>query len=569
MMIHKHEVIIVGSGLAGTRAALELAGHTDVAVLSKVYPTRSHSGAAQGGIAASLANESDDDYDLHTFDTVKGSDWLGDQDAQELMCYEAPEIVRELEHMGCPFSRRLDGTISQRPFGGHSRPRACYGHDATGHYILHTLWENCLKKKVLFYNEFYVARLIIKDNVCSGVVAINLKDGEIHIIRAKAVLLATGGYGRAFHITSNAHANTGDGLSLVYREGLPIEDLEFVQFHPTGLYKQGILVTEGARGEGGYLLNDSGERFMKNYAPKFMEMAPRDLTSRSIQTEINEGRGIGGKDFVNLDLRHLGEEKLLERLPQITELSKKFVGVDPVKEPIPIQPTGHYSMGGIPVDIDGHVIYDPSNTPVEGLFAAGECACVSVHGANRLGCNSLLDATAHGRRTGRTILREVKSKLDYRSLYEEPEKPVKDEIEKLIKSTGKVKAGEVRRDLQMNMTRYCGVFRDQKNLETLLSIVKDLQKQYKDMGIEDKTFRYNTDLIEAVELTHLLEFCEVIVVGALSRTESRGAHYRNDFPRRDDENWMKHTLAYKTEGGVRLDYKPVVITKYPPQERKY
>jgi succinate dehydrogenase / fumarate reductase flavoprotein subunit len=568
-MIHKHEVIIVGSGLAGTRAALELAGHTDVAVLSKVYPTRSHSGAAQGGIAASLANESDDDYDLHTFDTVKGSDWLGDQDAQELMCYEAPEIVRELEHMGCPFSRRLDGTISQRPFGGHSRPRACYGHDATGHYILHTLWENCLKKKVLFYNEFYVARLIIKDNVCSGVVAINLKDGEIHIIRAKAVLLATGGYGRAFHITSNAHANTGDGLSLVYREGLPIEDLEFVQFHPTGLYKQGILVTEGARGEGGYLLNDSGERFMKNYAPKFMEMAPRDLTSRSIQTEINEGRGIGGKDFVNLDLRHLGEEKLLERLPQITELSKKFVGVDPVKEPIPIQPTGHYSMGGIPVDIDGHVIYDPSNTPVEGLFAAGECACVSVHGANRLGCNSLLDATAHGRRTGRTILREVKSKLDYRSLYEEPEKPVKDEIEKLIKSTGKVKAGEVRRDLQMNMTRYCGVFRDQKNLETLLSIVKDLQKQYKDMGIEDKTFRYNTDLIEAVELTHLLEFCEVIVVGALSRTESRGAHYRNDFPRRDDENWMKHTLAYKTEGGVRLDYKPVVITKYPPQERKY
>ena len=569
MMTHKHEVNIVGSGLAGTRAALELAGHTDVAVLSKVYPTRSHSGAAQGGIAASLANESDDDYDLHTFDTVKGSDWLGDQDAQELMCYEAPEIVRELEHMGCPFSRRLDGTISQRPFGGHSRPRACYGHDATGHYILHTLWENCLKKKVLFYNEFYVARLIIKDNVCSGVVAINLKDGEIHIIRAKAVLLATGGYGRAFHITSNAHANTGDGLSLVYREGLPIEDLEFVQFHPTGLYKQGILVTEGARGEGGYLLNDSGERFMKNYAPKFMEMAPRDLTSRSIQTEINEGRGIGGKDFVNLDLRHLGEEKLLERLPQITELSKKFVGVDPVKEPIPIQPTGHYSMGGIPVDIDGHVIYDPSNTPVEGLFAAGECACVSVHGANRLGCNSLLDATAHGRRTGRTILREVKSKLDYRSLYEEPEKPVKDEIEKLIKSTGKVKAGEVRRDLQMNMTRYCGVFRDQKNLETLLSIVKDLQKQYKDMGIEDKTFRYNTDLIEAVELTHLLEFCEVIVVGALSRTESRGAHYRNDFPRRDDENWMKHTLAYKTEGGVRLDYKPVVITKYPPQERKY
>ncbi len=569
-MIHKHEVIIVGSGLAGLRAALELAGNTDVAVLSKVYPTRSHSGAAQGGIAASLANESDDDFELHTFDTVKGSDWLGDQDAQERMCYEAPEIVWELEHMGCPFSRSTKGKIRQRPFGGHSRPRACYGHDATGHYILHTLWENCIKKKVLFYNEYYVARLIIKDNVCSGVVAVNLKDGEVHIMRAKAVLLATGGYGRAFHITSNAHANTGDGLSLVYREGLPIEDLEFVQFHPTGLYKQGILVTEGARGEGGYLLNDQGERFMKNYAPKFMEMAPRDLTSRSIQTEINEGRGIGGKDFVHLDLRHLGESALMEKLPQITELSRKFVGVDPVKEPIPIQPTGHYSMGGIPVDIEGHVIYDPSNSPVEGLFAAGECACVSVHGANRLGCNSLLDATAHGRRTGRTILSEVKSnKLQYKALYADPEMPVKEEIEKLVNSSGKVKAGEVRRDLQNNMTKYCGVFRDQKNLETLLSIVKDLQGQYKDLKIDDKTLRYNTDLIEAIELSHLLEFCEVIVVGALARKESRGAHYRVDFPARDDEGWMKHTLAYKTEGGVRLDYKPVVITKYPPQERKY
>ncbi|MBI4594807.1 MAG: FAD-binding protein, partial [Candidatus Tectomicrobia bacterium] len=442
-MIHSHDVIIIGAGLAGLRAALETSKWANTAIISKVFPTRSHSGAAQGGIAASLGNNSDDSWDMHMFDTVKGSDYLGDQDAIETMVREAPDLIYELEHMGCPFSRNDDGTIAQRPFGGHARPRACYGADATGHYILHTLWEQTVKNQITTYSEFYVFDIIVEDNICRGLVAWDLINGGLHIFRAKAVMFATGGYGRAFKITSNAHANTGDGLSVVYRRGIPLEDMEFVQYHPTGLYQQGILVTEGARGEGGYLINDLGERFMIKYTPKLMELGPRDIVSRSIQTEINEGRGIGGKDYVYLDMRHLGEQKIREKLPQIHELAIKFVGVDGIKDPIPIQPTAHYSMGGIPVSKGGEVLSDGAGKPVIGLYAAGECACVSIHGANRLGCNSLLDASLHGRITGKTISRFIREGAEMSSLPKEPAAIAEEEIKRTLGSTGKEKVADI------------------------------------------------------------------------------------------------------------------------------
>ncbi len=569
MIHHQHDIVIIGAGLAGLRAALETSQVADTAVLSKVFPTRSHSGAAQGGIAASLANASDDSWEVHMFDTVKGSDYLGDQDAIEILVKEAPATVIEFEHMGVPFSRNPDGTIAQRRFGGHSRPRACYAADYTGHVLLHTLYEQCIKHGVNFYSEFYVVSLIMNKGNCCGVVALDIIGGELHIFHSKAVMFATGGYGRAYKITSNAHANTGDGLSIVYRIGIPIEDMEFVQFHPTGLYQHGILVTEGARGEGGYLLNRDGERFMKRYAPEKMELAPRDLTARAEQTEINEGRGIDGKDYILIDLRHLGAEKIMERLPQIHDLALSFVGVDCIKEPVPIQPTAHYSMGGIPTNKHGQVVIDKDNTPVKGLYAAGECACVSVHGANRLGTNSQLEASLFGRRTGKTMAEFLQREEGFTPLPEDAAKPAEEEIAAILGNEGKESVAQIREELQVSMMDNCGIFRDEKKLQKELEIIKGLQERYKHIHIDDKGKRCNTDLIDALELGHLLDFVEVIVAGALNRTESRGSHYRTDYPKRDDENWLKHTLAYRTDKGPRFDYKKVVITRYQPTERKY
>lgn len=570
-MNHEFDVVIVGAGLAGMRAALHTSKKYKTAVITKIFPTRSHSGAAQGGINAALGNvEKDDNWANHMFDTVKGSDYLADQDCVEVMTREAPAEVRELEQLGVLFSRLEDGTIAQRPFGGQGRKRTCYAADYTGHVILHTLWEQCLRNKVKFYSEFQALDLIMNEDKCCGIVAYEIKTGSIHNFHSKAAVLATGGYGRAYKITSNAHANTGDGLTLVYNAGLPIEDMEFVQFHPTGLYQQGVLVTEGARGEGGYLVNNYGERFMEKYAPNSMEIAPRDVVSRAITTEIMEGRGIDGKDYVHLDLTHLGREKILEKLPQIRELAMDFVGVDCIDAPIPIQPTCHYSMGGVPTNIDGQVIKNVNSTPVQGLFAAGECACVSVHGANRLGGNSLLEAVYYGSRVGKEIVKQLDNGIDVVDMPENPEQKAIDRLKAIIGSAGEEKVNTLREELQVAMMELCGVYRKTEDLEKLVKIIDDLKERVKKIKITDKGKVFNTELLEATELQNLISFSEVIVHGALTRQESRGSHYRTDFPKRDDENWLKHTLCWKTESGPpRFEYKQVAITKHQPQERKY
>lgn len=576
-MVIKHDVIIVGAGLAGLRAALEASKNYDVAVLSKIFPTRSHSGAAQGGIAASLGNVEEDHIDWHFFDTVKGSDYLGDQDAIEYLVNDAHPAIYELEHMGVPFSRTPDGKINQRKFGGHTRNygeapvlRACFAADRTGHMILHTLYDQCIKNNVRFYPEFYMTDLIVKDHIARGLIAYDMTGGQMVTFHAKAIMFGTGGYGRAFKITSNAHANTGDGLGVVLRAGLALEDLEFVQFHPTGVYRYGILVSEGARGEGAYLLNNAGERFMQKYAPKLMELAPRDLTARSIQTEIDEGRGINGESYVYLDLRHLGEAKITERLPEIRSFCRKIIGIDPVKEPIPIQPTAHYSMGGIPVTVDAEVLADGKAQRVEGFYAAGECSCVSVHGANRLGTNSLLEAVVYGRRAGKSIVKFLSAQgTEKPDLPTDQVEAAMNRIEKIKTNQGNEKVGKLRRELQETMMAKVGVFRDEKTLKEALEKVKELEKRFEDVQIDDKGWKFNTDLTEALELDNLLHFAELIVSGALNRLESRGAQYRRDYPKRDDENWLKHTIAIKKDGKIVFDYKPVVITKFPPKERKY
>ena len=575
-MIHQHDVVIIGSGLAGLRAALEVSKVADTAVITKVFPTRSHSGAAQGGIGASLGNvDPEDNWEFHMFDTVKGSDYLGDQDAIELLVRSAPKDICELEHLGVPFSRTAEGKIAQRPFGGHTLRhgekavnRACYSSDYTGHVILHTLYEQSVKNHVRFYSEFQATYLIVEDGICKGVVAWDCIHGGLHLFHSKAVMFASGGYGRAFKITSNAHANTGDGLSMVLRAGLPVQDMEFVQYHPTGLYQQGILVTEGARGEGGHLLNKDGARFMEKYAKTLMELAPRDLVSRSIQTEINEGRGIDGKDYVHLDISHLGEKKIEELLPQVRELTMNFVDVDCTKEPIPIQPTAHYSMGGIPTTVNGQVVSDGKGTQVKGLFAAGECSCISVHGANRLGCNSLLDGVSFGARTGRRISAVI-DQLELVDYAPDHLKTAQEEVDFMMNSNGKEKVGVLREELQTSMITNCGIFRDEEKLTKQLQIIKELQKRFEDIKIDDKSMVFNTDLTEAMELKHMLDFVEPMVLGALQRQECRGAHWRTDHPQRDDVNWLKHTLAYKTPEGTKFDYRPVVITRFQPKERKY
>ncbi len=584
MKVHKYDTVIVGAGGAGMRAAIESTKRSRTAVLTKLYPTRSHTGAAQGGMAAALANVEEDNWEWHTFDTVKGGDYLVDQDAAEILAKEAIDSVLDLEKMGLPFNRTPNGTIDQRRFGGHSRNhgeapvrRSCYAADRTGHMILQTLYQNCVKEGVEFFNEFYVLDQLITEvdgvKKSAGVVAYELATGEIHVFQAKSVIYASGGTGKFFKVTSNAHTLTGDGQAAVYRRGLPLEDMEFFQFHPTGIWRMGILLTEGARGEGGILRNKDGERFMEKYAPVMKDLASRDVVSRSIYTEIREGRGCGPEgDHVYLDLTHLPPEQLDAKLPDITEFARTYLGIEPYTDPIPIQPTAHYAMGGIPTNVEGEVLAD-NTTVVPGLYAAGEVACVSVHGANRLGTNSLLDINVFGKRAG-IAAAEYAQKADFVELPENPESLVVEQIERLRSSTGNERVAELRRELQETMDANVMVFRTEQTIKTAVEKIGELRARYKNVAIQDKGRRFNTDLLEAVELGNLLDLAEVMAVSALARKESRGGHYREDFPNRDDVNFMRHTMAYREVGddgaeSIRLDYKPVVQTRYQPMERKY
>ena len=567
----KHDVVIVGSGLAGMRAALEVCENLDVAVLSKVYPTRSHSGAAQGGIAASLGNSESDSWEEHLYDTIKGGDFLCDQDAVEEYVKAAPRVIYELEHFGCVFSRTPDGKIAQRSFGGHSKPRACFSADRTGHAILHALHEQLLKrsKSIKIYSEWFMHSLVLDGDSCNGIVVSDIRSGAVEVMQAKAVIFATGGYGRVFNITSNAFASTADGVMAAYNAGLPLEDAEFVQYHPSGLYRQGILFSEAARGEGGYLLNGKGERFMEKYAPSRMELAPRDIVARAEQSEIDAGLGVDGKDIINLDLRHLGKARIMERLPQIRQLGIDFIGVDCVTDPLPIQPTAHYSMGGIPTDKFGQVIKDAEGTPVKGLFAAGECACVSVHGANRLGTNSLLEAVVFGERAGRSALEYAKN-ISHAPINESHEKTkILELFESIFQQNGDDSYNDIRNEMKKVMTENCGVFRDESRLKICIETIKKLKERYKRGKITDKGKLFNTEIYEVLELGNMLGMAEIIAVGAINRRESRGGHSRTDYPKRDDENFLKHSLIYNTDSGVEVKYKPVIITKHQPAERTY
>jgi succinate dehydrogenase / fumarate reductase flavoprotein subunit len=575
MADHTFDAVIVGAGGAGLRAAVELAGQ-NVAVVSKLYPPRSHTGAAQGGIGAALGNLEEDHAEWHTFDTIKGGDYLVDQDAAELMCAEAVDTVYELEHWGLPFDRTPDGRIAQRRFGGHTRNfgegpvrRACHAADRTGHMILQTLYQQCIKQGVRFFDEFQMLDLLIEEGVCSGVVAYEIKSGELHTFHARAVLLATGGFGRMYRVTSNAHALTGDGVAIAWRRGVPLMDMEFFQFHPTGLYRLGILLSEAARGEGAVMLNGQGERFNERYAPTLKDLAPRDMISRFMYQEIRAGRGIDGKDYLYLDFRHLGRKLLDEKLPDITEFVRTYLGLDPATQPVPVVPTAHYAMGGIPTDNDGQVILDERHTPLRGLYAAGECACVSVHGANRLGTNSLVDILVFGRRAGRHMAGSL------RQAARAPARPRSDaaaaaQIAGWFARPGGDAVARIRDDLQTLMMDKASVFRTGTGLSQARDALRALRDRYGRARLQDHGRQFNQDLLEALELGFLLDLAEATVASALHRTESRGAHYREDYPERNDQMWLKHTLITRGEDGtVSFRYRPVVITRFPPKERTY
>ncbi len=573
---HSYDVVIVGAGGAGLRAALEASGRAKTAVLSKLYPTRSHTGAAQGGMCAALASVEDDNWEWHTFDTVKGGDYLVDQDAAEIMCREAIDAVYDLEHMGMPFDRTPEGRIDQRRFGGHTHHhgrgpvrRSCYAADRTGHMILQTLYQQNVRQGTTFFNEFYVLDVLLAQGRAAGVVAYELATGELHVFRAKSVVFCTGGFGKMFRVTSNAHALTGDGPAVLYRRGLPLEDMEFFQFHPTGLYKLGILLSEAARGEGGIFRNRDGEAFMERYAPTIKDLAPRDLASRAIYTEIRQGRGAGPDgDYVYLDVSHLDPKVIDAKLPDITEFARTYLGVEPKKEGVPIAPTAHYAMGGIPSNVHGEVVADAEGTVVPGLYAAGECACVSVHGANRLGTNSLLDIVVFGRRAGIGAA-EHAGGVDFAELPDDPAGDARRSLEELASHPEGERAASIRADLQSAMDDRAGVYRTDALLKEMESHLEGLRRRYDRAWVQDASRSYNTDLLEAVELGFLLDLAEALVASARARTESRGGHFREDFPKRDDETWLRHTLAWKAGDGVKLDYKPVVITRYQPMERTY
>lgn len=597
-MLHRFDVIVVGAGGAGLMAALYASRGAKTAVISKLYPTRSHTGAAQGGIGAALGNMEEDHPEWHIYDTIKGSDYLADQDSVEILCSEAVSMVYDLEHMGLPFDRTADGRIAQRPFGGHTNNatkqpvrRACHAADRTGHMILQTVYQQCIKNNVTFYDEYQVLDMLVnEEGHVAGVVAIHIDSGTLHTFHAKSTIFATGGFGRIWKITSNAYALTGDGCAVAYRRGIPLEDMEFYQFHPTGILSLGILLTEGVRGEGGVLVNGQGERFMPNYAPTVKDLASRDVVSRAIYREVQAGRGIDGHDYVYLDVRpetvnryfeadgvknpdgtprRITAEMIRKKLPDISDFCLTYLQLDPVKKPLPIQPTAHYAMGGIPTDNNGQVVVDSDNTPIPGFYAAGECACVSVHGANRLGTNSLVDILVFGRRAGIAAALYAQE-ADFPALPADAEGAAAAELERIRHSDGGEVAGQIRKEMRLMMMEQVGVFRTEEFLTSAIGKLQELKERWRRITIMDKGLRWNTDLMEAWELGCLLDLAYVTTVAALDRKESRGGHYREDYPERDDENWLKHSLAFQLpDGGVRMSSKPVRLGRYAPAKRVY